>query len=113
MSEENILIYYIGFVTIKDSKYVKINSVNPLCLIFNKLNVYFEEINGNKCLTLVPTNESKEKIKRYEELWIKIRDLSRSITKNSDEYDEKYMKIKFNLDDELPLNKTIKFLPWQ
>ena len=43
-------------------------------------------------------NESKEKIKKYEELWIKIRDLIRSITKNSENYDEKYMKIKFNLD---------------
>ena len=29
-----------------------------------------------------------------------------SITINSDGYDEKYMKINFNLDDELPLNKT-------
>ena len=28
--------------------------------------------------------------------------------KNSDEYDEKYMKIKFNLDDNLPLNKMIE-----
>ena len=31
-----------------------------------------------------------------------------SITKNSDDYDENYMKIKFNLDDKLPLNKIIK-----
>ena len=107
-SYKNILIYYIGYVTIKDSKYIKINSVNPLYLIFNKVNGYFEEINGNKYLTLVPTNESKEKIKKYEELWSKIRDLIRSITKNSDDYDEKYMKIKFNSDDELPLNKTIE-----
>ena len=30
------------------------------------------------------------------------------MTKNSDDYDEKYMKIKFNSDDELPLNKTIE-----
>ena len=71
------------------------------------MNGYFEEINGNKYLTLVPTNENKEKIKKYEELWSKIRDLIRSITKNSDDYDEKYMKIKFDLDDDLPLNKTI------
>ena len=69
---------------------------------------YFEEINGNKYLTLVPSNENKEKIKNYEELWIKIRDLIRSITKTSDDYDEKYMKVKFNLDDELPLNKMIE-----
>ena len=33
-------------------------------------------------------------------------DLIRSITKNSDDYDKKYMKIKFNVDGELPLNKT-------
>ena len=38
----------------------------------------------------------------------KIKDFIRSITKKSDDYDEKYMKIKFNLDDELPLNKTIE-----
>ena len=34
-SYKNILIYYIGYVTIKDSKYVKFNSVNPLYLIFS------------------------------------------------------------------------------
>ena len=31
---------------------------------------------------------------------MKIRDLIRSITKNSDDYDEKYMKIKFNSYDD-------------
>ena len=28
-SYKNILIHYIGYVTIKDSKYVKLNRVNP------------------------------------------------------------------------------------
>ena len=41
------------------------------------MNGYFEEISGNKYLTLVPTNENNEKIKKIEELWIKIRDLIR------------------------------------
>ena len=50
----------------------------------------------------------KTKKKKNEELCSKIRDLIRSITKNSDGYDEKYVKIKFNLDDELPLNKMIE-----
>ena len=59
------------------------------------MNGYFEEINKSKFLTLVPTNKSKEIIKKYEELWSKIRDLIRSITKNSDYYDEKCMKTKF------------------
>ena len=45
---------------IKDSKYVKINSVNLLYLIFSKVNGYFAEINKNKYLTLVPTNEKNK-----------------------------------------------------
>ena len=52
--------------------------------------------------------KAKKKTKRYEELWIKIRDLIRSMTKNLDGYDEKYIKIKFDSDDELPLNKTVE-----
>ena len=42
---KEILIYYIGYVMIKDLKYKKINSVNPLYLSFSKVNVCFEEIN--------------------------------------------------------------------
>ena len=38
-------------------------------------------------MTLVPTNESKEVIKKYEELWSKIRDLTGLITKKSDDND--------------------------
>ena len=71
---------------IKVSKYVKINRVNLLYIIINKVNEYFEEINKSKYLTLVPTNECKEKINKYEELRSKIRDLIRSITKDSDDY---------------------------
>ena len=48
-----ILIYYIGYVMIKDSKSIKINSVNILYLIFSKVNGYFEYINKNKYLMLV------------------------------------------------------------
>ena len=105
-SYKNILIYYIGYVTIK--KDLKIYNVNTLYLVFGNVNGYFDEINENKYQTLIPTNQSKEKIKNYEELWIKIRDLIRSITRNLDDYDEKYMQIKFDYDDNLPLNKTIE-----
>ena len=43
-----------------------------------------------------------------EELWNKIREITKSITNNSDNYHEKYMKIKFNSDDDLPLKKTLE-----
>ena len=46
---------------IKDLKYAKINSVNPLYFIFSKVNGYFERINKNKYMNLVSTNESNEK----------------------------------------------------
>ena len=59
-------------------------------------------------MVVVPTNESKEKIKKYEGLWSKIRNIIRQITKDSHDYDEKYMRIKLNSNDELPLNKTIE-----
>ena len=39
-SYNNIVIYYIGYVTIKDLKCIKIYSVNSLYLIFNKVNGY-------------------------------------------------------------------------
>ena len=55
-------------MTIKDSKYIKINSVNPLHFMLNKLNGLIEKINRNKYLTVIATNESKEKIKKCAEL---------------------------------------------
>ena len=72
------------------------------------MNGYFEEINKNKYSALVPTYESKEKIIIYDQIWSKIWGLIGSTTKKSDDYDERYMKIKFNSDDKLPLNKTIE-----
>ena len=87
-------------MTVKYSKYLKTNNVIPLYFIFSKVNWYFGEMNKNKCLTVVSTNESKELIKTYEELWSKFRGLIRPITKNSEDYDEKYMEIKFNSDEE-------------
>ena len=58
-------------------------------------------------MTLVLTDESKKKLERYEELWSKIIDLIRSKTNNSDDYDEKYMKINFNSND-LPLKRILE-----
>ena len=53
----------------------------------------------------------RKKIKKYEELWSKVRDFIRSIIKNfetKNNYDKKYIKIRLNSDDELPLSKTIE-----
>ena len=67
-------------------------------------NEYFEEINTSKYLTLVPTNESQEKIKKN----MKNCGVKSEIQLGQQLNDEKHMKVKFNPDDELPLNTTIE-----
>ena len=42
-SYKNIDIYYIRYIIMNDSDYVKINSVNPLYLIIDEVDGHFEE----------------------------------------------------------------------
>ena len=51
---------------------VKINSLNYLYFISSIVNGYFEEIDKNKYLMLVPTNESKEIIKNMKNCGVKL-----------------------------------------
>ena len=68
-SYKNIDIYYIGYITVKDYDYVKINSVNPLYLIISEVDGYIKEKNGSKYLVFDSTNENNEVLKKYNELW--------------------------------------------
>ena len=63
------------------------NKVNLLYFINVKMIGHIKESNGNKYLTLVPTNEGKDTLKKYEELWNKIKDLVKSIINDSNNYD--------------------------
>ena len=47
----------------KTFDYVKINSVNRLCLIINKAQRYIEESNGNNYLTQIAHGKYKETLK--------------------------------------------------
>ena len=88
MKYKNILINQIRYLTIKDLNCVKINSVNSLYLIIGTINRHIEENNENKCLALVPTDKSEGKLRKYEKMTTKIRDLIRSVSNNSDDYDK-------------------------
>ena len=70
------------------------------------MNGYLEESNGNKYLTLVTTDAIHTK--KYEELWNKIAYIIRSKTSKSDNYEQKYMKIRSISDDILPVKKTLE-----
>ena len=110
MSYKNIGIYHIGYITIKSiSDYKNINSVNLLYLIIAEVDRYIEENNGNKYLTFASTDKNKKVLEKYTKLWDEIKYHIQTINAgNSLEYDKDYMKIKFNSDDDLPLNKILK-----
>ena len=107
-SNKNIDIYYMGYITMKDSDYVKINSVNHLYLIIGKVDEYIEESNGNKYLILDSTDKNKKLLIKYTKIWDRIKNLIEKVNNKPGEYGKDFMKIKFNSDDNLPLNKTLK-----
>ena len=55
------------------------------------------------------TDENKEVLERYAELWDGIKNEIETINGGIEgKYDEDFMKIKFDTDDDLPLNKLLK-----
>ena len=105
-SFKDIGIYYIGYITIKKIDGCEnINSVNPLYLLIDHASGYIEEKNGNKYLIFDSVDENKELQKKYNDVWNGIKEVSDSEC----DYEKDYMKIKFNSDNNLPLNKPLKF----
>ena len=53
--------------------------------------------------------KTKELLKKYSDVWDGIRDKIKEVSSGECDYEKDYMKIKFNSDDDLPLNKPLKF----
>ena len=82
-------IYYSGYITIKKiAECENIDSVNPMYLIIGKKDGHIEGENGSKYLVFESKNENNGGKKG--------------------EYDKDFMKIKFDTDYNLPLNKQLK-----
>ena len=73
------------------------------------MNGYIEEINEDKYLVFDDTHENKELLKRYDDVFNGIMDKIKKIDDDWLEYSKEYMKIRFSSDDNLPLNKSLKF----
>ena len=102
-SYKDIGIYNIGYVTKKKSgSCMNINSVNPLYLGITYANGYIEE-------KVDSTNGNKGLLKKYNDTFNGIRDKIGEINNNECDYEKEYMKTKFSSDDDLPLNKSLKF----
>ena len=109
-SYKDIGIYNIGYITIKKiGDYKNIYSVNPLYLGITHASRYIEEINKNKYLIFDSLDENKELLKKYNGAFNRIMDKIKEISNDECDYEKDYMKIKFNSDDNLPLNKPLKF----
>ena len=93
----------------KVSKYVKIISVNLHILFSAKRMDTLKKIMEISIKREFLLMRAKKKLKNMKKMWIKIRNLIKSITKKSDDYDEKYIRIKFNSDDELILKNDRSF----
>ena len=110
--DQGIDIYYIGYITIKKiGDCENIHSVIPLYLLANQASRYIEEKNGNKFLIVDDSvNENKGLLKKYADVWDGIKNEIKAINGGKEnDYKKDYMKIKFNSDDDLPLNKPLKF----
>ena len=83
-------------------------------LIISEAEGYITEKNGSKYLVFDSANENNEVRKKCNEFWDGIKNEMEAINGgktskwSSAEYDKDFMKIKFNSDNNLPLNKALK-----
>ena len=100
-------VYYIGYITKKTQW--NVNSVNPLYLMINKIKGNFEEIDGDQYLII--SSENGDVMQKYQEVFDGIKEIIKKINDYSQtiKYDDNFMKIKFNTDDNITLNKIIYF----
>ena len=124
-SYKDIGIYTIGCITIKKIGDCKnIYSVNHLYIRITHASRYIKEKDINKYLIfdsiklqlmklhsieLHLIDKNKDLLKKYNDIFNGIRDKIKEINNDDCDYEKDYIKIKFNSDDNLPLNKPLNF----
>ena len=110
ISKTFIGIFNIGYITTKKIDDCEtIYSMNPLYLRADHANGYIEEKGASKYLIFDSPDENKELLKKYNDVFNGIRDKIEEISSDECHYEKYYMKIAFNSDDDLPLNKPLNF----
>ena len=95
-------VYYIGYITKKPQW--SVNSVNSLYLMINRIKGY-----GDKYLII--RSKNGDIMQKYQEILNGLKEIIKKINDYSQpiRYDDNCMKIKFNADDNILLNKVIYF----
>ena len=79
-------------------------------LCINDASGYIEEKGVDKYFIFDPINENKKLLKKYNDGFNGIRGKTKKINSDECNYEKDYMKINFNSDDSLPLNKPLNFI---
>ena len=77
--------------------------------MINKIKGHFEEVVGDKYL--IVSSENDDIMQKYQEVFYGTKEIIKKINDYGQpiKYDDNYMKIKFNTDDNIPLNKIFYF----
>ena len=79
-------------------------------LSIDHANGYIKEKNGNKYLIFDSVDKHKELLKKYDDVvWSGIKNKIEEVSLSDCDYEKGYIKIEFNSDDNLPMNKPLKF----
>ena len=93
-SFKDIGIYNIEYITIKKIDDCEtIYSVNFLYLLINHASWYIEEKGVNKYLIFDPTDENKELLEKYNDVWNGIKNKTKEVSSGECDYEKDYMKI--------------------
>ena len=88
-SYKDIGIYNTGYITIKKIDDCEtIYSVNPLYLLVNHANGYIEEKGVNKYLIFDSTDENKELLKKYNDVWNGIKNKIQEVSRGECDYEK-------------------------
>ena len=101
---KDIDIYFIGYVDKKPGW--KVNSVNPLYLLINRVHGIISEKNGFKILSI---DKGDAVLKKYDQVFAGIKHHIKNISDEEVNFNIDYDKIKFLTDDSLPLGKLSSF----
>ena len=77
-------------------------------MLISELDGFIKEKNDSKYLNIALTDSNNDVLIEYAKVWSGIKDQIKKINNGSvGEYGKDYMKIKFDSDDNLPLNKIL------
>ena len=128
-SYKDIGIYNIGYITKKKiddceniysvnplylfidhtSGYIEEKDLNPLYLNCDHASEYIKENGVNKHLVFDSTDENTDLLKKYSDVWNGVKNKIKGVDDSECDYEKDYIKIRFNSDDNLPLNTPLKF----